>query len=227
MTYRKISKSSFLLGFIAAFTLQFPAGADETAARPQTSTPALVVFRFRGPAEVSVETDLGYKVKSLQLSNPYQDDFDELGIALQKSLVSELKSKLGDSSVGLEREPTFRPESTQSDIEEQQSVARKDGAKYILTGKIDKVRFQGNTLIPNYYEMTVSGQVISLSTGTTLWKIHHHLFARMFGTRSSKEVGELFNELMAPHVAQKISPSISTSLSDQSDLTSGAKEGRL
>ncbi len=199
---------------ILMLTGQLAAGAETVVGSVSTGAPTLVVFRFKGPAEVSVETSLGYKVKSLQLSNPYSDDFDELGIALQKALVTELKSKLGESAVEREKVARFNNDGSTNDVDDLSAIARKDGAKFMLTGIIDKVRFEGNTLIPNYYEMTVSGKLTSVASGDTVWSIHHHLFASMHGTDDKKEVGELFNELMAPHVARKIAPAIATSLSD-------------
>ena len=160
-------------------------------AEPATDKAAihkLAIEEFRGPKEISLDSDLGYKVKSGELSQ-YRDDYEGLGRALQKAMVNEMKDKLGmDAVVSLPNH----------------SQAANADSKYIMEGTIDKIRFEGNTLIPNYYELTLSTKVISTETGEVCWQMHHKLFAHMYRTRRSEGAADVFNQMMAPHVASEV-----------------------
>lgn len=175
-------------------------GATVPAQSP-ASTSYLSVLPFKGPQEVSVETDLGYKVKSGEFSDPYKDDFENLGRALQKSFVSQLQKRLNQSVIATQTGPT-------NDSVDRPVV----NSKYYLEGVVDKVRFQGNTLIPNYYELTLSAQLVSSADHHAVWHIHHKLFARMFKTRRSEGPGDIFEQMMAPHVAEKLTDDIAQAI---------------
>lgn len=177
---------------LAAFTgLCSPASYCETTTSAPTTLPTISVQKFKGPEDISVDSDLGYKVKSGDFENPYKDDFENLGTALQKAFVIELQSKLGQSAVI----------AASTSVDDANKTA---SSKYVLKGVIDKVRFEGKTLIPNYYELTLTAQLVSTSDNRPVWRVHHKLFAHMYKTRKSETPAETFEKRMAPHVADKI-----------------------
>ncbi|MBX9569648.1 MAG: hypothetical protein K2X77_12170 [Candidatus Obscuribacterales bacterium] len=149
------------------------------------------------PKEISLETDLGYKVKSGEYSQ-YKDDFDGLGKALQKAIVVELKDRMGNQAV------VALPAQTDGDN------SNAANPNYVIDGRIDKIRFEGNTLIPNYYELTLTAKMVSTKTGEVVWRLHHKLFAHMYSTHS-EGAAEVFNQRMAQHVASKVADSIAHS----------------
>lgn len=178
-----------LLAIFSGISSSLPAVAATSG------VPARVaVAVFNGPQEISLESDLGYKVKSGEFSQ-YKDDFDNLGRALQKSIVTELKDRIGDRTVVSLPAHLADSDSSLPD------------ADYIVEGKIDKIRFEGNTLIPNYYELTLSAKMVSAKTGEVVWRLNHKMFAHMYCTRS-EGAAAVFNERMAPHVASKVADSI-------------------
>ncbi len=194
-------KLSNRLMAIAAFAfLSSGSGLNVAASAANLSdeAPAKIgVQVIAAPKEVSLETDLGYKVKSGEYSQ-YRDDFDGLGRALQKAIVQELQERMGNQAV------TALPSQSQVD------AASGANANYIIDGRIDKIRFEGNTLVPNYYELTLSAKMVSTKTGEVVWNLHHKLFAHMYHT-SGEGAAAVFNERMAPHVASKVADSIAHS----------------
>lgn len=190
MNLRKGLFTMTLLAFVSGANLNLAA----SAATQSADSPAKVAVQVIGsPKEVSLETDLGYKVKSGEYSQ-YKDDFDGLGRALQKALVVELKDRMGERAV------VALPARSEDD----RSVEK---ANYVVDGHIDKIRFQGNTLIPNYYELTLTANMVSTKTGEVVWSLHHKLFAHMYNTRS-EGAALVFNQRMAAHVASKVADSI-------------------
>lgn len=179
-----------LVAFVSGANLNTPA----SAAVSSVDVPANIGVQVIGsPKEISLDTDLGYKVKSGEYSQ-YKDDFDGLGKALQKALVMELKERVGDAAVKALPANSGAAPTIQN-------------ANYIVDGKIDKIRFQGNTLIPNYYELTLSAKMVSAKTGEVVWQLHHKMFAHMYNTRS-EGAAAVFNGQMANHVASKVADSI-------------------
>lgn len=179
---------------IAIFAMLSSSGlnlAANAAALPGEFPSKIGVEPINGPKEVSLETDLGYKVKSGEYSQ-YKDDFDGLGRALQKAIVVELQDRMGNQAVAA------LPAQVQTDSA---------GANYVIDGRIDKIRFEGNTLIPNYYELTLSAKMVSTKTGEVVWQLHHKLFAHMYHT-SGEGAAVVFSQRMAPHVASKLADAI-------------------
>lgn len=180
----------FVITLLTGVNLLVPASATDSSG----TGAKVAVDVFGAPQEISLETDLGYKVKSGEYSQ-YKDDFDNLGRALQKALVLELQDRLGNNAVvalAPNRESSNPPKSD-----------------YVVEGRINKIRFEGNTLIPNYYELTLTAKMRSTKTGEIVWQLHHKMFAHMYHTRS-EGAASVFNERMTAHVASKVANSIAS-----------------
>jgi hypothetical protein len=202
-----------LLGIPPTLSAQTQAQGD-----PSTGSehPLVLVLDFPAPTDVSVDADLGYKLKSGQLYDPDASDFQRIGFALQKALATALRDKLGANSAAVPDAGDERFYRTIPDDAYWQKLAREMGAKYFVRGSIDHVRFQGNTLIPNYYEVVVSARMVSADTGQVVWRVGHQLFPHYFQTKRSEAPADIFENRVMPHVADVLARRMAVAIQSES-----------
>src|SRR5262249_61519890 len=93
-----------------------------------------------------------------------------------------------------------------------QRRAQEAGAKYFLRGAINHIRFQGNALTPNYYELVVSARLVSAASGEVAWQTSHNMFPHYFSTRQGETPADLFEGRLIPHIAEVMSARILAAL---------------
>lgn len=220
MNLRRLVFGFHPVAVVAALLVTSSAMGAETPVQgdpsPGSSHPLVLVLDFPAPADVSIDADLGYKLKSGQLYDPNAGDFQSVGFALQKALASALRDKLGASSAAVPESGDERFYRAVPDDGYWQKLARDAGAKYFVRGSINHVRFEGNTLIPNYYEVVVSAKLVSTDTGQVVWRVSHQLFPHYFQTRRSETPADIFENRVMPHVADVLARRIAVAIQSES-----------
>ncbi len=186
----------------------FAEAAEMASNPPAARAPLVMVFTFLTPPDASVDADLGYKLKSGQLMDPDASDFADLGSTLKRAIAGKLTDKLGPGTVTLPAPGSEGFNRYLSDEADCQRLAQEAGAKFFLKGAINHIRFQGNTLIPNYYELVVSAKLFSVASGEVVWKISHNLFPHYFSTKRDGSPADVFEGRLIPHVADVITARI-------------------
>jgi len=170
------------------------------------------VFGFLNPPKASTFVDLGYKVKSGQWSEPDISDFAELGSELRRAIAGKLADKLGHEAVTLVDAGAGGSQANTSDDADYQRQAQEAGAKFFLRGAINHIRFQGNALTPNYYELVVSARLVSAASGEVAWQTSHNMFPHYFSTRKGESPADVFEGRLIPHIADVMSARILAAL---------------
>lgn len=182
------------------------------AARSQTRLPAtrIAILRFAGPATIDIDADEVWKVRN-KTSAPGQGELSTLTIPLQRALTAQLESHLG-ATVVPEHELQAALASVAPSVgapQISQPLARKLGIKYYVTGSVDKIAFDGNTVLPDHYDMVVSTQLVDASNGSTVWTETAQKFLQKHYTKKGPgSVAETFTSKQIPDVAQALASKI-------------------
>ena len=114
----------------------------------------IAVMRFAGPQIVDVDADEIWKMKN-KVDPPTKGELSKLNVDLQKHLIQQLRELIGkkvlakadmDKVLG-----EAAPEAGDTD-----KLAKELGAKYLVTGTIERVEFDGNTVLKDVYEMVIT-----------------------------------------------------------------------
>lgn len=210
--------AALALAISFSMTLQAVAAPNKSARKPAIATktqaqlPAtrIAVLRFAGPGTIDIDADEVWKVRN-KTSAPGEGELSTLTIPLQKALTDQLQTQLGtivvpepELSAALSK---VAPSVGSPQIS--QPVARKLGIKYYVTGSVDKIAFDGNTVLPDHYDMVVSAQLIDATTGATVWAEAAQKFLQKHYTKKGGgSVAQTFASKQIPDVATTLASKI-------------------
>ena len=185
------------------------------AAMASESTRAkLGVLRFAGPKIFDIDADEVWKMKN-STNVPSEGELSKINDALQASLTGKLKDRLGATVVSeaeLKKAEQSVPPSVGSKGYSPE-LAKKVGAKYFVSGSIDRVEFDGNTILPDIYTLFITTKLVDTESGKTVWQMDSRKFSSKTNTRKSgKSVAEVFTESKVPDLATELSSKIAGAL---------------
>jgi len=191
-----------------------PAHAAHTATRkkpaPARTQPKqagrIAVVRFSGPTAMDLDADEVWKIKN-HASEPTEADFAPIPDALQAALTAKLVGRLGPKVVSMLELKSFQARSplSASPSEQYKSLSSALGARYILTGSIDKLHWHGHTIKQDDYELVISSRIVDTSNGNVVWDQNLRKFKTQLPSKGGpRAVVEDFSIVQIPTVADTI-----------------------
>lgn len=175
----------------------------------------LAVMRFGGPSDADVDTDILWKFKN-HLPEPGSGAFRGLSIALQWALVDKLARYLGNRLVIAPTELTDSLQSIEPGADratQMKHLCHEVGAKYAVTGKINRVEFRGENIHSDEYVMVVTVKLIDTSTNKVVFSEKKHEFVNKLHTdRLKKTPPEVFADVQIPEIADYFAERIAGAL---------------
>lgn len=188
-----------------------PAGASTSEVVEPTR---LVVLRFSGPVAWDIDADELWKLKN-HTGQPTEGDLAMVPEDLKKSLAQALANRMGATVVPNQELEEFQAQTAPSvnQSEQMSALARKLGARYALSGTIDRLEFDGNTVTPDDYVLIVSPRLIDTTNGQVVWQRDLRKFKMDTYTKSSGlKVESVFSERLIPDMAQALASDIAGAL---------------
>lgn len=190
-----------------------PARAEDAKNAKNDSGTKIAVMRFNGPVIVDLDADEIWKMKS-KLEVPGKGTMTGLSDDLQKTLTSTLEKRLGATVVPL---PDLKQAMETSKVEVGKSfspdLASKVGARYFVTGTIDRAEFDGNTVMKDAYAVTLTTQIVDARTGQSVWSETLKKFmTKAFTRKTGKTVYDTFKDVQIPEVASYLSEKIASAV---------------
>lgn len=200
---------SMTLQAVAAPKAAHKKAAVATKAQAKLPATRIAVLRFAGPGTIDIDADEVWKVRN-KTQAPGEGELSTLTIPLQKALTNQLQTQLGNTVVP-EPELSAALSKVAPSVGSQisQPTAQKLGIKYYVTGSVDKIAFDGNTVLPDHYDMVVSAQLIDATTGSTVWTEPAQKFLQKHYTKKGGgSVAQTFAIKQIPDVAQTLASKI-------------------
>lgn len=171
----------------------------------------IAVMRFAGPQIVDVDADEIWKMKN-KVEPPTKGELAKLNVELQKNLIQQLRELIGkkvlakadmDKVLG-----EASPEGGDTD-----KLSKELGAKYLVTGTIERVEFDGNTVLKDVYEMVITTKLVDAKSGKRVWQEASKKYRITAFTRKSGDtVYEVFAKKHVPDVASALASNIASAV---------------
>ena len=92
-------------------------------------------------------------------------------------------------------------------------VAKELKTKYLVTGTIDKVEFDGNTVLKDAYVLIVTTKVVDSDSGKRIWLLSKKKYTtKSFTRKTGGTVYDVFAKKQIPEVASKLASQIATKI---------------
>lgn len=164
---------------------------------PAEIAPEVVLLPVEGPREFELDASLVYKLKSHQ-SDPVPSEFSYLAGALQRTVQSAIKEKLGPNIV------RFQDTAVRDRAPDPLTAARQTHAKFILSQTIEEVRFEGNVVLGPWYQLRLSSKLIDGKTGRVVWQISNKKFEQFHKTEPKNHPARVMEESLLPEVTEYV-----------------------
>lgn len=192
------------------------AQAPRPAATAQAPRPAsrIAVLRFSGPEIWDLDADEIWKAKT-HFNEPTRGELSAVPDALQKALTESLASRLGAAVVPLAelKGAEAKTELAVSAGGRYTSLARPLAAKYFVSGQIERIEFDGNTILEDVYVLFPSASIIDAATGATVWSYPMQKYSKKLDTaKTGKTVMQVFSDVVIPDIASDMSVQIAQAL---------------
>ncbi len=186
-------------------------------AQPALAADKLAVLPFSGPNTVSIDPDILWKAKT-GMSAPTKDELSPLPARLSDALAQKLSIKLGElviTQAALKQSMDELGLTATADKSKRNSeIAKKLNAAYIVDGNVDRLEFDGNTVMHDKYAMFLTVKLIPTSTegAAPLWKITNKKFYKKIKATKGRAIITVFSEEQIPEVASSLSEDIAHAL---------------
>jgi len=202
----KLTQTLPALLIIMATSFQAALAADKLAVMP-----------FSGPNTVSIDPDILWKAKT-GMTAPSKDELSPLPARLSEALARKLSIKLGQLVVSEDEMKKGLDElglaATADKSKRNSELAKKLNAAYIVDGNVDRLEFDGNTVMHDKYAMFLTVKLIPTSTADAapLWKITNKKFYKKIKATKGRSIVTVFTEEQIPEVASTLSEDIAQAL---------------
>lgn len=181
---------------------------------PPAAPTRVAVLRFKGPLVWHIDADDIWQLKNKR-SEPTQGELSKVPDALQKALVQRLIGRLGGLVVPEDELQKFQSTAqlTVNPADQYAQIASKLGVRYCLTGVIEKLSFNGNTVLPDKYDLIVSTRLVETSTGLPAWSSDsqkYHL--EVYTDQTGKDVAAVFADKQIPDIAEATASGVAAAL---------------
>ncbi len=214
-----IAVLALLLGTTSLASMATPA-KKKLAMKPATLAShasranRIAVLRFDGPVVWDIDADEFWKIKNHK-GAPSQGDLSSIPYVLQNALAENMINRLGATVVAPQELSRFQSSAAPSigQAHQYSALAKKLGAKYVLTGTIDRLEFDGNTATPDDYIVIVSPRLVETATGRIVWSEQLRKFkSEIYTKKHGKTVMEMFASRHIPDMAESLSSDVAGSL---------------
>ncbi|MBI5172569.1 MAG: hypothetical protein HY986_06750 [Candidatus Melainabacteria bacterium] len=204
-----------MLTFICGSAAQAEATAGETAEAGKGSQ-KLLVLPFSGPKTVAIDDDIIWKMKTGN-TDPTKEELNGIPRAISSQLTEKLKAKLGKAVVTESELNKAMDEAGLSATADKSSrnteLARKLAAGYLVEGNIDRLEFDGNTVLSDKYVVIVTAKLQKADgAGSPLWKVSARKFYKKVKAAKGRSVASVFTDEQVPEIAETLALEIAQAL---------------
>ena len=175
----------------------------------------LVVMPFGGPKTTAIDADILWKAKT-GMTDPTKAELasiprnlsdilnEKLAEKLGKSVVSskELKQTLDDLGLSAAADKSTR----------QAELVKRLAAGYTLEGDVDRLEFDGNTVLSDKYVVIVSARLVKDGSASPVWKASAKRFYKKVKAAKGRAVANVFIEEQLPEIAESLADEIAKAL---------------
>ena len=201
---------------------QKPADGVKVTQEPASDEPAatreakrIAIIKFAGPEIYDIDTDEIWKLKT-KLEGPKKSDLSKIASDLQEALTLKLKENLGSATVVPKKELTEALSHKTPEVGAapySPELASELGARYFVIGTINRIEFDGNTVLPDRYDLTITMHVVDGASGNQLWSMMSSKYGVKVNTKKSgKSVYANFKEKLIPDVVDELSSRVAAAI---------------
>lgn len=173
----------------------------------------VAVMRFAGPQIVDVDADEIWKIKN-KVAPPTKGELTKLNVLLQEKLIQQLRELVGKKVLlKSELDKTLSASAPDAGAEQNEKLAKALGAKYLVTGTIERVEFDGNTVLKDVYEMVITTKLVDADSGKRIWQQESKKYrVKAFTRKTGGTVYDVFAKTHVPDVAASLASSIASAM---------------
>ena len=195
------------------------AGAAEQSGK---GSEKLLVLPFSGPKTVAIDDDIVWKMKTGN-TDPTKEELSGIPRAISSQLTEKLKAKLGKAVVTESELHKAMDEAGLSATADKSTrnteLARKLAAGYLVEGNVDRLEFDGNTVLSDKYVVIVTAKLQktggageAAAAGNPLWKVSARKFYKKVKAAKGRSVASVFNDEQVPEIAETLALEIAQAL---------------
>ncbi|HMW89242.1 MAG TPA: hypothetical protein PL112_04055 [Candidatus Obscuribacter sp.] len=205
-----------ILTFICGPTAQAEGSSGETAETVNKGSEKLLVLPFSGPKTVAIDDDIIWKMKTGN-TDPTKEELNGIPRAISSQLTEKLKAKLGKAVVTESELNKAMDEAGLSATADKSSrnneLARKLAAGYLVEGNIDRLEFDGNTVLSDKYVVIVTAKLQKTDgAGSPLWRVSARKFYKKVKAAKGRSVASVFTDEQVPEIAETLALEIAQAL---------------
>ncbi|HNB16704.1 MAG TPA: hypothetical protein PLC15_15075 [Candidatus Obscuribacter sp.] len=205
-----------MLTVICGPTAQAEGTAGETAETVNRGSEKLLVLPFSGPKTVAIDDDIIWKMKTGN-TDPTKEELNGIPRAISSQLTEKLKAKLGKAVVTESELNKAMDEAGLSATADKSSrnneLARKLAAGYLVEGNIDRLEFDGNTVLSDKYVVIVTAKLQKADgAGSPLWRVSARKFYKKVKAAKGRSVVSVFTDEQVPEIAETLALEIAQAL---------------
>ena len=173
----------------------------------------IAVMRFTGPQVVDVDADEIWKIKT-KVDPPTKGELTKLTVDLQKGIIQQLRELVGKSVLPKsDLDKALSKSTPEAGANQTDKLAKDLGAKYLVTGTIDRVEFDGNTIMKDKYVLIVTTKLVDAKSGKRIWQQAGKKFMiKAFTRKTGGTVYDLFAKKQIPDVATTLASDIASAM---------------
>lgn len=205
-----------MLTVICGPTAQAEGNAGESAETVNKGSEKLLVLPFSGPKTVAIDDDIIWKMKTGN-TDPTKEELNGIPRAISSQLTEKLKAKLGKAVVTESELNKAMDEAGLSATADKSSrnneLARKLAAGYLVEGNIDRLEFDGNTVLSDKYVVIVTAKLQKADgAGSPLWRVSARKFYKKVKAAKGRSVASVFTDEQVPEIAETLALEIAQAL---------------
>lgn len=173
----------------------------------------IAVMRFTGPQIFDLDADEIWKVKN-KIDPPTKGELSKLSTDLQKGLIQQLRELVGNKVLAKkELDKALSKAPLNAGSEQTEKLAKDLNAKYLVTGTIDRVEFDGNTILKDVYVLQITTKLVDAKTGKRVWMESKKKYrTKSFTRKTGGTVYDVFAKKQIPDVASTLANSIASAM---------------
>lgn len=175
----------------------------------------LVVMPFGGPKTTAIDADILWKAKT-GMTDPTKAELSSIPRNLSDILNEKLAEKLGKSVVSSKELKQTLDDlglSAAADKSTRQAeLVKRLGVGYTLEGDVDRLEFDGNTVLSDKYVLIVSARLVKDGSTSPVWKTSAKRFYKKVKAAKGRALSNVFIEEQLPEIAESLADEIAKAL---------------
>lgn len=170
-------------------------------------------MRFSGPKVIDVDADKIWKMKT-KVDPPTNGELTKITVDLQKNLIQQLRELVGKSVLSKkDMDKTLSKTAPDAGADKNEKLAKELNAKYLVSGSIDRLEFDGNTVMKDKYVLIITTKLLDAGSGKRLWQQEKKKFyTKAFTRKTGGTVYDVFAKKQVPDVASALASEIASQM---------------